>query len=254
MTYIGTAGYSYKDWVGPFYPAGTKDGAMLEYYAANFDFVELNSTYYHMPGRRLFDSLVKRTGGEFKVAVKIFGGFTHERNIGLPEAEGFMEAMKPLTDNGRLVCLLAQFPYSFHCTAENADHLKRIREWFPGLPINVEFRNQKWIQKGTMDFLKKEGLGFVCVDEPALQGLVKDVTALTSDIAYIRMHGRNAAKWYGSEGADRYNYLYSIEELDEWAPRIRELERNASITVVTFNNHPIGKAVENARMLRQLLE
>lgn len=254
MIYIGTAGYSYRDWVGPFYPEGIKGKDMLQYYSRHFDFVEVNSSYYHMPRQQLFEGMSRKTQGSFKFAVKIFGGFTHERNIGDQEAKQFNYALEPLVEREQLICLLAQFPYSFHFTSENMDYLKRIREWFGNIQVNVEFRNQNWIRSEVMGSLKALGLGFVCVDEPGVKGLVRKVIASTSDVAYLRLHGRNAAKWYGSEGSERYDYLYSRDELLEWIHGIRELHENSQTMVVSFNNHPLGKAIENARALAAMLQ
>jgi len=254
MLYIGTAGYSYKDWIGPFYPEGIKDSCMLDYYSMHFDFVEVNSSYYHMPRQQLFVGMNKKTPDNFRFAVKLFGGFTHERNAGSPEAEQFKFSLKPLQESGKLLCLLVQFPYSFHCTPQNRDYLKKLREWFNGIDVNIEFRNHDWIVSETVQLLKEQNLGFVCVDEPGIKGLIGDVILKTSKVSYIRMHGRNADKWYGSEGSERYNYLYSREELQEWVPRIKELERGSIATVVSFNNHPIGKAIINARALAGILQ
>ncbi|NLC68894.1 MAG: DUF72 domain-containing protein [Clostridiaceae bacterium] len=253
MIYIGTAGYSYKDWIGPFYPDDIKQSAMLEYYSARFDFVEINSTYYHMPAVRIFESLNRKTPAKFMFSVKIYGGFTHERTHGFTGARQFMQAVQPLIESKKLICLLAQFPYSFHYTRENLEYIKNLRHWFDNVEICIEFRNRNWINEETMQFLKSEGIGFVCVDEPNIRGLVGNVIAVTSNISYIRMHGRNAEKWYGSQGSERYDYLYSIDELIEWVTKIKELEDKSALTVVSFNNHPLGKAVKNARALRALL-
>jgi uncharacterized protein YecE (DUF72 family) len=255
MIAVGTAGYSYKDWIGPFYPEGTREGDMLEYYCSKFDFVEINSSYYHMPRLQLFSSIDKRTPDSFKVAVKLFQGFTHTREMGnSEEAEKFIYAISPIIESNKLVCILAQFPHSFHYNEENFDQLKRLREWFKDININVEFRSQDWIRKETMDLLKGEELGFVCVDEPSLRGLIRNVTACTSRTAYVRMHGRNSAKWYGGEGSERYDYLYDLNELKEWVPRIRQLESDSLLSLISFNNHPMGKAIENARMMAKLLK
>lgn len=253
MMLIGTAGYSYKDWIGPFYPKGIKQADMLEYYSKYFNFLELNSTYYHMPSLRLFGSLNRKTPEGFKFAVKVFSGFTHERNLDSTYAEKFIYALEPIKQNHKLVCILAQFPYSFHCNARNMDYLKKIREWFKDLEVSVEFRNQSWVKSEVIGLLKKENLGFVCVDEPRLRGLINNVVVSTSKIAYVRMHGRNAEKWYGGKGSERYNYLYSRNELVEWIHRIKELEKNSDTTIVSFNNHPLGKAVENAKMLIDMI-
>ena len=253
MIYVGTAGYSYKDWIGPFYPEGIKESNMLEYYSARFDFMEVNSSFYHMPRLSLFESMDRKTPAGFRFAVKLFGGFTHERTSGETDAGRFRQALEPLLESGKLICLLAQFPYSFHFSMENMSCLKRIRQWFDGIRVNVEFRNQEWIRRETIIFLKGEGLGFVCVDGPRIRGLVKNVVTSTSDVGYIRLHGRNAEKWYGGEGSERYDYLYERNELLEWVSGIRELEGRTGLAVVSFNNHPVGKAVENAKMLKQLL-
>lgn len=253
MVYIGTAGYSYKDWIGPFYPEGTKDKDMLTYYSSAFNFVEVNSTYYHMPSSRLFDGMNNKTPEEFKFAVKLFGGFTHEKTSDKEEAEKFKFALQPLVESNKMLCLLAQFPYSFHYNTENAEYLKRIKDWFPEFPVSIEFRNQQWISSEVFRLLSAEKLGFVSVDEPDIKGLIKKVMAVTSENAYLRMHGRNASKWYASEGSDRYNYLYSKQELEEWLPMINEMQVGTSNVVISFNNHPVGKAIQNAKMLSAML-
>ena len=261
MVYIGTAGYSYKDWIGPFYPGAVRDTDMFPYYCTQFNFVEINSTYYHMPSKRLFESIDSRSGDDFKLSVKLFGGFTHSRDATCGEAEAFMKSLAPVIGSGKLLCLIAQYPFSFHCNEENTDSLKRLREWFDKAgknhgcrpEINVEFRNAEWFTRKNLSFLAKEKLGLVCVDEPELKGLLPRIAAATSDVAYVRMHGRNAGKWYAGKGSERYDYLYPQQEIEEWVPKIRSLDMNARITAVSFNNHPIGKAVENARMMRELI-
>jgi Uncharacterized conserved protein len=249
MVRVGTAGYSYKDWISVFYPEGIKDTYMLEYYSMNFNFVEVNSSYYHMPGMKLFESMNRKTPDDFKFAVKLFGGFTHERNIGSTEAAQFIYSLGPLVESGKLICLLAQFPYSFHYNIENVEYLKRLRAMFGDFEVNMEFRNQNWIKNDVFNMMKNENMGFVCVDEPAIKGLIKNVVVVTSKVAYLRLHGRNAEKWYAGEGSERYDYLYSTEELLEWVNRIREIEDGSGTTLVSFNNHPKGKAIENAKAL-----
>lgn len=249
MIRVGTAGYSYTDWVGPFYPEGMKSGGMLEYDSLYFNFVEINSTYYHMPGIRLFEGLNKKTPDDFMFSVKLFSGFTHERNLGRTEAEQFKYSLAPVLQSGKLACLIAQFPYSFHYNEANADYLKRLKQYFENYELCVEFRNREWVGQDIFDLLKREQMGFVCVDEPNIRGLIGGVTAVTSKVAYLRLHGRNAAKWYSGEGSERYDYLYSGGELLDWIGRIRELEEGSGITLVSFNNHPKGKAIENAKML-----
>lgn len=254
MIHIGTCGYSYKDWIGPFYPEGTKDAQMLEYYCIHFGFVEINSTFYHMPGLKLFESIVRRTPDSFMASVKLFQGFTHMEEYDTKLSENFLYAVQPLIESGRLICLLAQYPYSFHYSERNLDRLKQLRQCFPDVNVNVEFRNREWIRQEVFDLLRKEDLGFVCVDEPRVKGLIGKVLATTSKVSYLRMHGRNAAKWYAGEGPERYDYLYGRNELEEWLPGINELEKSSPVTVVAFNNHPKGKAVENARLMAEIIK
>jgi len=253
MIYIGTAGFSYDDWIGPFYPEGIKGSEMLEFYSREFDFVELNSTYYHMPSLKLFVSMDRKTPEKFMFAVKLFKGFTHERTSGKEDAQRFMFALQPLIEKGKLLCILVQFPYSFHYNSENVEYIKNLRKMFGNdINMNVEFRNRVWVRKETVVLLRGEGLGFVCVDEPDIKGLMGKVTAITSDISYVRFHGRNKTAWYGTTGSERYDYMYSREELLEWMPTIREMTTKSGITVISFNNHPIGKAIESARLMKEL--
>jgi uncharacterized protein YecE (DUF72 family) len=253
--YVGTAGYSYQDWIGPFYPPGTRKEDMLSFYAREFNFTELNATFYAMPGRELFYRLAQKTPPEFRFAVKLHQSVTHTRERPLAESAGrFRAALEPLVREQKLGCLLAQFPYSFKKTAENLAYLGALRRELPDLPLAVEFRHRSWITQETMGFLSHEGLAYVCVDEPGLPNLVRPVAAATAEIAYVRFHGRNAAKWWHhTEAWERYDYEYSEGELAEWVPRLRCLAEQAHTVYVVFNNHPRGQAINNARVLRRLL-
>ncbi|BAF58927.1 uncharacterized conserved protein [Pelotomaculum thermopropionicum SI] len=254
MFYIGTAGYSYQDWVGTVYPAGTKKEDMLKLYAGEFNFSEINSTYYHLPGRRMTEALAAKTPPGFRFAVKAFQQMTHARDGGPEVFRRFAEALRPLAGSGRLACVLAQFPYSFHNTPENRDYLKKFRHLLPDLPVAVEFRNARWVAGETFELLREEGLAYVCVDEPALKGLVRAVAVVTAPFAYVRFHGRNAARWYDhKESYQRYDYLYTADELKEWLPRVAALREKAGEVYISFNNHYRGQAVANARMFRDMI-
>ena len=254
LIHIGTAGYSYPDWVGPVYPEGIKKGEMLEYYAREFGFTEINSTYYGMPNKYMMWNLVKKTPDGFQFIVKAHRSMTHDRSAGQKDYADFMEAVRPLAEAGRLGGVLAQFPFSFHCNRANREYLK----WFAGhlgeIPAAIEFRNQEWLSGNTLSFLRDEGLAYVSVDEPDLKGLVRPVAALTSRVGYVRFHGRNSANWYHhKESYERYNYLYSKEELAEWIPKIIKMAEKAEQVFVSLNNHYQGQAVRNARMVREML-
>jgi len=122
------------------------------------------------------------------------------------------------------------------------------------VPTVVEVRNAGWAAVETYDLLKRLGFGFCSVDEPALRGLMPRVAVATSRVGYVRFHGRNAADWWKHEHAwQRYNYLYSEEELAEWAPRVRSLDAETDVTYLFFNNHYQGKSAQNAVMFAKML-
>ncbi|HEY8486146.1 MAG TPA: DUF72 domain-containing protein [Limnochordales bacterium] len=251
---MGTSGYAYDDWKGPFYPADLRPADYLPFYARYFPFAELNSTYYRPPSPFMMRQLARKAPQHFRMAVKAFSGITHDRSR-LEDAVSFRRALAPLEEAGKLACVLLQFPYSFRPDPAHREYLRRVVEVFQGLPVAVEFRHAAWVaDEATFQLLQELGAGFVCVDEPRLAGLVPPVVRATGPVGYVRFHGRNAAKWWRHEQPyERYDYLYSESELREWVPRIRELAEQTRDTFVAMNNHYQAKAVINARMLQQLL-
>ena len=255
MLYFGTSGFAYDDWVGPFYPPGMPQREWLAYYARGFNSLELNATYYTIPSSRALLSMVKRTGDSFLFAIKAHQEMTHQRQDNSAVFDKFLHAVQPIQDSGKLGCILAQFPYSFGYNRQNQDYLVIFREKLEDLPLVVEFRNIQWLKPNVLQWLKKQNLGFCCVDEPALPGLIPPVAEATGPIAYVRFHGRNAAKWWQHEHAyERYDYSYSTEELTEWVPKIKALDRVAQQTFVFGNNHYRGQAINTIRQLRSMLD
>jgi uncharacterized protein YecE (DUF72 family) len=252
MIRIGTSGFSYDDWVGTVYPKELPAAEQLTYYAREFSTVELNVTYYRVPEPRIVAGWVRKTPAGFLFAVKAYQGLTHER--GEPDFPGFVAALEPLIEADRLGCILAQFPYSFHPTPESRDYLARLREGLGDLPIVVELRNAGWVKDETFELLRELQLGYCCVDEPQIKGLMPPIAVATGPVAYVRFHGRNVAKWYAHDEAwERYNYTYKEEELREWVPKIEQLNQMAEDTLVYFNNHYVGQAAKGARDMQQLL-
>lgn len=194
MIRIGTSGFSYDDWAGPVYPKELPARDQLSFYAREFSTVEINVTYYRIPEARTVAGWVRKTSKDFLFSVKAFQGLTHEREQ--VDYGPFVASLAPLLEAGKLGCVLAQFPYSFHATPENRDYLKRLREGLGDIPAVVEFRNAAWVREPTLDLLRTLGLGFCCVDEPRLPGLMPPVAVATGPVAYVRFHGRNSAKWY----------------------------------------------------------
>ncbi len=252
---IGTSGYSYDDWRGPFYPLRLKRGDMLEFYAREFRFTEINSTYYCLPAEKSMARLAAKTAPDFVFTVKAFKSLTHGRQGSVASDAGKLRfSLEPLLAAGKLGAVLLQFPYSFKHSAENSDYLAWLAELLQGLPAAVEFRHSSWEQPPVWTFLRKLGLAWVAVDEPRLRGLVGGSAELTASFGYIRFHGRNAGNWWRHEQAyERYNYLYRVSELEEWVPRIRSLAQGAERLFITFNNHYQGQSVANARMMQMIL-
>jgi uncharacterized protein YecE (DUF72 family) len=251
---IGTSGFSYEDWRGYFYPKELPKKEMLNYYAEHFPTVEVNATYYSLPHPATFYQMARKVPQGFEFVVKAHKDMTHTEEF-LPESfQQFRSALEPLQEMRMLGCVLAQYPWSFKATAENRSALERLRSELPGVPVVVEFRNSGWVSEETFALLRDLGFGFCCVDEPRLKGLMPRIVKATAPIGYVRFHGRNAAKWWQHEHAyERYDYLYSEEELAEWVPRIQDLAEETEKTYLFFNNHYEGKAGQNAQMMAQLL-
>jgi len=251
---VGTSGYSYQDWKGPFYPERLHPSGMLEFYARHFTAVELNTTFYHIPEARTMEAIARKAGGRVEIAVKANQGLTHTREGWAKVLPLFKEALKPLEEIEALGCVLAQFPYSFKNTTENQEHLCHLKEGIAPVPLVAEFRHRGWIREEIFRLMEREAIGFCSVDEPRLPNLPPPIVKVTSRIGYVRFHGRNRATWWEhQEPSERYDYLYSEEELLEWVPKIRSLAKMTEKCFVFFNNHPKGQAVANARMLLSLL-
>jgi uncharacterized protein YecE (DUF72 family) len=277
---------------GRFYPPGvTSAEARLRYYAEQFDIVEVDSTYYAPPSARNSELWAARTPAHFVFNVKAFGLLTHHpaaverlpdwlRNA-LPEearsrrnvyakdfAEPLMdnvwelhrEALEPLAAAGKLGAVLFQFPPWFVRSRDNRAYLRELPARLPGWPLAVEFRGGGWLDgdaaAGTFRLLEEAGLAYVGVDEP--QGFANStppLTAATTALSMVRLHGRNADTWESRTGAasDRFRYLYSTSELEEWVPRVRELAAGSQAVHVLFNNNYEDWGMQNARRMAHLL-
>lgn len=252
MIRLGTSGFSYDDWVAAFYPPDLPRRDWLSFYAREFDTVELNVTYYRVPGLRTVQGWSDRTPPGFSFSVKAHGSLTHERTD--PDHKGFVEALRPLREDGKLACILAQFPHSFRPSPGAWEYVAALRDGLAGCPVVVEFRHKSWVSEETFTRLKDLGLGYCCVDEPKLSGLMPPTIRATGPVGYVRFHGRNAAKWWNHEAAwERYDYTYPENELGEWIPGLGELAAATDVVLVYANNHYRGQSVEALRTLRKLL-
>jgi uncharacterized protein YecE (DUF72 family) len=256
--HIGTCGFSYRDWVGPFYPPGIKSLDMLPFYAERFGCVEIDSTYYAIPKPQLFESMDRRTPNNFRFTVKAPGSITHvpvESEPQAADASAFRASLEPIQAAGKLAAVLAQFPHSFRPGAEGYRRLTWLREQWPDMNLIAEFRHRDWQADATLATLRELDVGWCNVDEPRFSSLMRPGSEVTSAIGYVRFHGRNYGKWWKQERAahERYDYLYSTQELTEWLPRIAAVDEQARETYVFFNNHHLGKSATNAQQLAEML-
>jgi len=256
---IGTSGYSFADWVGPFYPPGTRSVDFLPFYARHFGAVEVNSTYYLIPDAGMFERMQQKTPTGFRFVVKLNQTMTHEGSRDPSLYRQYLAALQPLKDAGKYDGLLAQFPWGFKRTPDNRRHLAAVRELLAGEPLFVEFRHASWLTPELGPSLREHRIGYCAVDEPQLPGLIPPVTMVTAEDAYVRFHGRNAQSWWGQGGArgggsgDRYDYDYREDELREWVRKVAELAEQARRTYLFFNNCHAGQAARNAKLMQELL-
>jgi uncharacterized protein YecE (DUF72 family) len=278
---------------GRFYPDWARSAeARLQYYASQFPVVEVDSTYYALPNERTSGLWVNRTGDNFVFDIKAFRLFTQhptpltslpkdirealpsdlkqKANIysrDLPEEltddlwRRFERALLPLESAGKLGVVLFQFPPWFYPGNEQREYILSCKEKLQQYRIAIEFRHNSWVNEKnverTLNFLRENDLPYVCVDEPqGFRSSMPPLAEATSDIGLIRFHGRNRETWEkkGATVAERFNYLYSEEELREWVLRIKELASKTRQLHVLFNNCHQDKAVVNARQVAFMID
>jgi len=287
--HVGTSGWSYPSgkgkWNGLFYPAtrakrdGTSGFDELHYYAEHFDTVEVNTTFYGQPRPEVAADWVRRTPAGFSFSLKLYQKFTHPkmfREAALRTAPGpggtlldalaqvtqsdiddFRVGIEPIARAGKLGALLAQFPPSFKNSATSRDYLTQLLTAFTGYPIAVELRHRSWSDAlgDTLALLNAFQAAWVQIDEPKFRFSIRqNALPNVTGFYYMRLHGRNAAQWWRHDKSeDRYNYLYSNDELKEFsetAKAAKELVRKAYLYT---NNHFAAQSVVNAVMLKAQL-
>jgi uncharacterized protein YecE (DUF72 family) len=255
---VGTSGYSFPDWIGPFYPPGIRASEQLPFYARHFPAVEVNSTYYRPPDAKMMQLMERKTPDGFRFVVKLNREMTHDCSRDPALYRDFLAAMQPLKDAGKYDGLLAQFPWGFRNDPENRAHLTAIRDLLPEEPLFAEFRHVSWITPELAPLLRRHRLGFVAVDEPQLDGLMPPIVLRTTEDAYIRFHGRNSETWWlrdepGEHRQLRYDYSYKPDELGDWVKKVAELAEQARRTYLFFNNCHAGQAARSAKLMQELL-
>lgn len=253
---IGPAGWSYKDWEGVVYPPHGSKFDPLGYLARFFDTIEINSPFYRIPPPAHAKSWVKRVAAndDFRFTTKIFRGFTHESAaFSKADVKAFRNYLDPLMEADRLGAILIQFPWSFKNTPEARGKLVALFEAFAAYPKSLEVRHATFQEPELFDFLDEHDVGWVNVDQPLFHDSVKPADTVTGPVAYARLHGRNYEKWFAhGESWERYNYLYSAQELEPWVERIERMGRSRDTYVIT-NNHFRGQAILNAGDLKDAL-
>ena len=239
---LGTSGWSYRDWIGPFYEKGVK--SMLSAYSKVFKTAEIDSTFYAYPSKGTVMGWLKYTEPDFVFCAKLPQIITHEKMLDVNEGveedvKRFVELMEPLYTNGKLGCILIQLPPKLEC---NLDLLEKFFDVLPTeVKFAIEFRNASWLNDETFKLLRKFTVAYTIVDEPLLPPKIY----VTADFAYFRWHGRGGRPWY--------NYRYQIEELEPWVPKIKEVTDKVKVVYGYFNNHFHGYAVENCLQVLKML-
>ena len=262
---VGTCNWS--DHQG-FYPAGLPAGGRLAYYARFFPLVEVDSSYYAIPPPARTAAWAEQTPAAFQFNIKAYRALTyHQRDVGVPreptpaEEGAFLDALAPLRESGKLRAVHYQFPSWFTASPLNLDRLARLRERHLGDLVVVEFRHRSWADPARLpqllELLQEARLCLCTVDEPQIgSGSFPTLPQVTDRrLAVVRFHGRNRRAWYrgGASSADRFDYLYSEDELREWVDPIRKLAEEAAEVQLLFNNNRANYAVVNGLQMAHLL-
>lgn len=291
---VGTCSWTDKTMIDAYYPRGVSSAeARLRYYAARFDTVEVDSTFYGLPRNDYAQAWAERTPPGFTFHIKAYGLMTghevderalhpelREYRYELTERgrvrnppremvdhafEIFVSELEPLRAAGKMGGVLMQFPPFFTAKRahrdENLRYIEYAHERLDGMPMFVEFRHPSWVEGDqlprTLAFLATKDLTYVSVDAPHGPGLsaMPPVTAATAPQAYVRLHGRNRDMWNATTetAADRFDYLYTPEELEEWKFSITSLAQDTERVWVMFNNCKHDYAPRNAREMAGIL-
>lgn len=266
---VGTSGWSYDDWEGHVFPRTVDASERLAFYAQRFATVEIDSTYYRDPAAPIVTGWIAKTRGarDFEFSVKTSKLLTHEALVdgAGDEIRRIAQAWRllvadPLADAGRLGAVLLQLSPTVVRKGSSLDRLDVALDALKPHRCAVEFRNQTWhtedgspsLDADTIALLDAHNAAAVIVDGPPFPPIV----AGAADHAFVRFHGRNADRWGKKERyyGDRYDYLYSDDELDPWAKRLAALAKAKRDVRVYFNNHVQGKAFRNGETFEAMLE
>jgi uncharacterized protein YecE (DUF72 family) len=257
---IGPAGWAYKDWAGYVYPQPRpKNFHPTTFLAEYFDTIEINTSFYHPMQADHAAQWIERVSGNprFLFTAKLWKKFTHEHDATLGDEREARAGLDILHEAKKMGALLLQFPFSFHREPETVEYLSRLLKRFSAYPSVVEVRHSSWNIPATFELLREHNAGFCNIDQPIIGRSLEPSTAATAPVGYVRLHGRRYDTWFTDDPMvsphERYNYLYSNEELVPWAERIRKVSKQAGTVFVITNNHYQGKGVVNALQLINIL-
>jgi uncharacterized protein YecE (DUF72 family) len=258
---VGPAGWSYADWTGYVYPTrkpkGFHEAAFL---AQFFDTIEINTSFYSPVRPEHARVWVERVSANprFVFTAKLWQRFTHHTDATAEEEKAVRAGFDVLREAGKLGAVLLQFPFSFHRSEETTAYLRRVLKRFRDYPLAVEVRHATWNAPEVYELLRANRAGFCNIDQPLIGRSIRPSAERTSEVGYIRLHGRRYDTWFTDDATvpphERYNYLYSAEELAPWAQRAARVAEDAGEVYVITNNHYQGKAAVNALELISLLD
>ena len=263
---IGPAGWSYPDWAGYVYPSRRAKGFHEATYLAEFfDTIEINTSFYQTLRPDHAAKWIDRVAANprFVFTAKLWQRFTHDvrsttSGASAADERAVRAGFDVLRAANRLGAVLLQFPFSFHRTAETVAYLSAVLKRFADYPLVVEVRHASWDSPETLELLRTSGVSFCNIDQPLIGRSLAPSAQATSTVGYVRLHGRRYDTWFSDDATipahERYNYLYSAEELAPWIMRVRKVTERARETFVITNNHFQGKSVVNALQLISILK
>ena len=258
---VGPAGWSYPDWAGYVYPLRRPKGFHeASYLAEFFDTIEINTSFYQPLRPDHAAQWIDRVAANprFVFTAKLWQRFTHDirsttSGASAADQRAVRAGFDVLRAANRLGAVLLQFPFSFHRTAETVAYLSAVIRRFADYPLVVEVRHASWDSPETLELLHSSGVSFCNIDQPIIGRSLGPAAQATSAVGYVRLHGRRYDTWFSDDARipahERYNYLYSAEELAPWVARVRKVTERARETFVVANNHFQGKSVVNALQL-----
>jgi uncharacterized protein YecE (DUF72 family) len=258
---VGPAGWSYADWSGYAYPVKKPKGFHeVSYLAEFFDTIEINTSFYNPVQANHAKGWVERVAANrnFTFTAKMWQRFTHDPSPTGEDEKLVRDGFDVLRGAEKLGAVLLQFPFSFRRTKETAAYLSDVLKRFSDYPLVVEVRHATWNAPEVFELLRERGVGFCNIDQPVIGKSLEPSAVATGPVGYVRLHGRRYDTWFSDDAAipafERYNYLYSVKELEPWVERTEKVAQAARDVYVITNNHYQGKGVVNALELVSMLK